>query len=80
MISMLMTILISISYSAEPTRPALPKLNKVPKSVYLVKKARVDSDVGEPIVYSDQQQMRMLYYDTFYKRDRLPAEDTETTR
>ena len=74
------SFLISNVIAAEPGQLELPKLNKAPRSVYLVKKARVDSDVGEPIVYSDQQQMRMLYYDTFYKRDRLPLEDAEITR
>lgn len=55
----------------------LPKINKTPKSLYLLKKASVDSDVGEPLIYPNEQQMRMLYYDVYYKRDRLPLEDAE---
>ncbi len=79
MISLLFFLSVGLAGDRAPDI-VLPKLTKVPKSVYLVKKARVDSDVGEPIVYSDEQQMRMLYYDTFYKRDRLPLEDMGTNK
>ncbi len=53
----------------------LPPLNKVPKSIYLLKKARIDADVGEPIIFPNEQQMRMLYHDKYYRSDRLPLED-----
>lgn len=57
----------------------LPPLNKVPKSIYLLKKARVDADVGEPLIFPNEQQMRTLYYDTYFRRDRLPLEDIQKT-
>ena len=38
-------------------------LNKSPKAIFLIKRAKVDADIGEPIIYPFQRQMKTLYYD-----------------
>lgn len=37
-------------------------LNKTPKAIFLIKRTKVDSDIGEPILYPFERQLRNLYY------------------
>ncbi|MBK9294558.1 MAG: hypothetical protein IPM57_08955 [Oligoflexia bacterium] len=39
------------------------KIEKVPKSVFLVKKAKITSDVGEPQFYPAEAQLRTITHD-----------------
>lgn len=74
-----MTLFISLTFlgSLAFAEAPLPPLDKVPKSLYILKKARVDADVGEPLIFPNEQQMRTLYYDAYFRRDRLPLEDVQ---
>jgi hypothetical protein len=34
-----------------------------PKAIFLLKKARIDSAIGEPVIYPFERQTRNLFYD-----------------
>jgi hypothetical protein len=40
------------------------KLEKVPKSIFLIKKAKINAEVGEPQFYPAEAQLRTIIYDT----------------
>lgn len=54
--------------AAKPLAKAEPKesaavLNKSPKAIFLIKRAKVDADIGEPVLYPFERQMKNVYYD-----------------
>lgn len=38
-------------------------LDKTPKAIFLIKRAKIDADIGEPVLYPFDRQMKNLYYD-----------------
>ena len=74
----LLTLISSLSVSAqESTEPkqALPALSKTPKSLFLVKKAKIDNDVGEPVLYPSQKQSKLLTDEKIFNKYRLQILD-----
>ena len=55
--------LISVSAFAGPAKPKKEKLEKIPKSLFLVKKSQIGVDVGEPQLYPGEAQLRMIIND-----------------
>lgn len=37
--------------------------NRGPKAIFLLKRARIDSAIGEPVIYPFERQTRNLYFD-----------------
>lgn len=42
-------------------------LNKVPKSLFLVKRAKIDANVGEPSIYPFEKQLRTVSDENVFK-------------
>ncbi len=38
-------------------------IDKTPKAIFLIKRAKVDADIGEPVLYPFDRQLSNLYYD-----------------
>ena len=55
----------------------LPALSKTPKSLFLVKKAKIDNDVGEPILYPGQKQSKLLTDEKIFNKYRLQILDVQ---
>jgi len=49
----------------------LPTLTKSPKSLFLIKKAKIDNDVGEPVIYPSDKQSRLLSDEKIFNKYRL---------
>lgn len=47
----------------EKRKPASTQIEKVPKSLFLIKKAKINSAVGEPQFYPSEAQLRTVIYD-----------------
>lgn len=39
------------------------KLSKTPKAIFLIKRTKIDADIGEPVLYPFDRQLSNLYYD-----------------
>ncbi len=39
------------------------RINKTPKAIFLIKRAKMDADIGEPVLYPFERQLGNLYYD-----------------
>ena len=39
------------------------RIEKTPKAIFLIKRAKVDADIGEPVLYPFDRQLSNLYYD-----------------
>ncbi|MCB0347477.1 MAG: hypothetical protein KDD37_01510 [Bdellovibrionales bacterium] len=60
----LLLLFLSISFSADEGKTL--SYNKSPKSLFLIKKAKVESDVGEPIIpLFDRQKSAILKDERF---------------
>lgn len=53
----LVTLLSSLAFANDK------KMDKVPKSVFLIKKAKITSEVGEPQYYPAEAQLRTISHD-----------------
>ncbi len=38
-------------------------IDKTPKAIFLIKRSKVDADIGEPVLYPFDRQISNLYYD-----------------
>lgn len=54
----------------------LPALTKTPRSLFLIKKAKIDNDVGEPVLYPSEKQAELLTNEKIYNKYRLQILDT----
>lgn len=73
-----LTLISSLTVSAqESTEPkqTLPALSKTPKSLFLVKKAKIDNDVGEPVLYPSEKQSKLLTDEKIFNKYRLQILD-----
>lgn len=69
-------ILSSLSvFAQEVASPSLPVLSKTPKSLFLVKKAKIDNDVGEPVLYPSEKQSKLLTDEKIFNKYRLQILD-----
>jgi hypothetical protein len=75
----LMTILISFNSFAEvkDQKQSLPVLSKTPKSLFLIKKAKIDNDVGEPVLYPSEKQSKLLTDEKIFNKYRLQILDSQ---
>ena len=55
----------------------LPVLNKTPKSLFLIKKAKIDNDVGEPVLYPGEKQSKLLTDEKIFNKYRLQILDSQ---
>lgn len=62
--------------NSEPTQ-SLPVLTKIPKSLFLIKKAKIDNDVGEPVLYPGEKQSRLLTAEKIFNKYRLQILDSQ---
>lgn len=53
----------SITNSKEIKPVQKTVLNKNPRAIFLIKRAKVDSDIGEPVLYPYERQLSNLYFD-----------------
>ncbi|MES2768603.1 MAG: hypothetical protein V4596_05590 [Bdellovibrionota bacterium] len=56
-------------------QPGLPVLSKTPKSLFLIKKAKIDNDVGEPVLYPSEKQSKLLTDEKIFNKYRLQILD-----
>lgn len=71
-------VLISIiSATALAQETVLPPLSKTPKSLFLIKKAKIDNDVGEPVLYPGEKQSKLLTDEKIFNKYRLQILDTQ---
>lgn len=73
-----LTLISSLSVSAQESvqpKQALPALSKTPKSLFLVKKAKIDNDVGEPVLYPSEKQSKLLTDEKIFNKYRLQILD-----
>lgn len=56
-------------------KQALPVLSKTPKSLFLIKKAKIDNDVGEPVLYPSEKQSKLLTDEKIFNKYRLQILD-----
>jgi hypothetical protein len=56
-------LLISIQAQAVEVKKQKLKLEKTPKSLFLIKKTKINSDVGEPQFYPMEAQLRTIIND-----------------
>lgn len=56
---------------------SLPVLSKTPKSLFLIKKAKIDNDVGEPILYPSEKQSKLLTDEKIFNKYRLQILDSQ---
>jgi hypothetical protein len=56
---------------------ALPALTKSPKSLFLIKKAKIDNDVGEPVLYPGEKQSKLLTDEKIFNKYRLQILDSK---
>jgi hypothetical protein len=56
---------------------ALPVLSKTPKSLFLIKKAKIDNDVGEPVLYPSEKQSKLLTAEKIFNKYRLQILDSQ---
>lgn len=66
-IILLFSIQVVAQTKAKKTQPQPKKdakvLDKSPKAIFLIKRAKIDADIGEPVLYPFDRQMKNLYYD-----------------
>lgn len=72
----LIMALIQIMLMAAPVQ-ALPVLSKTPKSLFLIKKAKIDNDVGEPVLYPGEKQSKLLTDEKIFNKYRLQILDSQ---
>lgn len=65
------------SLFAQEQNQALPVLTKTPKSLFLVKKAKIDNDVGEPVLYPGEKQSKLLTDEKIFNKYRLQILDSQ---
>jgi hypothetical protein len=63
-------ILGSLAFAQSELKGAKP-VTKVPKSLFLVKKAKIDNDVGEPVLYPRAKQEQTLRNESIYRKYNL---------
>lgn len=56
---------------------SLPVLTKTPKSLFLIKKAKIDNDVGEPVLYPSEKQSKLLTDEKIFNKYRLQILDSQ---
>lgn len=59
--------LVSAQTELKGTKP----VTKVPKSLFLIKKAKIDNDVGEPVLYPKAKQEQNLRDESIYRKYNL---------
>lgn len=59
------------------SQPTLPVLSKTPKSLFLIKKAKIDNDVGEPVLYPSEKQSKLLTDEKIFNKYRLQILDSQ---
>lgn len=71
-------IFCQISFAQESNLiQALPVLSKTPKSLFLIKKAKIDNDVGEPVLYPGEKQSKLLTDEKIFNKYRLQILDSQ---
>lgn len=56
----------AVTSQAKPTMASEKddgRIDKTPKAIFLIKRAKVDADIGEPVLYPFDRQLSNLYYD-----------------
>jgi hypothetical protein len=68
----LMTMISTVGFAQ-----SLPVLSKTPKSLFLIKKAKIDNDVGEPVLYPSEKQSKLLTDEKIFNKYRLQILDSQ---
>ncbi len=71
-----LVLFLSAPVLAQEGAVKLPPLTKTPKSLFLVKKAKIDNDVGEPVIYPSEKQSKQLTDEKIFNKYRLQILDT----
>jgi hypothetical protein len=77
LISFIMVIVCSHAFAQDVQKQALPALTKTPKSLFLIKKAKIDNDVGEPVLYPSEKQSKLLTDEKIFNKYRLQILDSQ---
>lgn len=59
----------SISYGNKSKKQDIELYRKVPKSLFLIKKAKINSEVGEPILDLRERQLGLVNYDERFDKN-----------
>jgi hypothetical protein len=73
----LIIVFIQVGVLFSASAQALPVLSKTPKSLFLIKKAKIDNDVGEPVLYPGEKQSKLLTDEKIYNKYRLQILDSQ---
>lgn len=71
------SIWITVLFSHSLFAQELPVLSKTPKSLFLIKKAKIDNDVGEPVIYPGEKQSKLLIHEKIFNKYRLQILDSQ---
>lgn len=72
-----LALMFSFQALAQEQKVLLPPLSKTPKSLFLVKKAKIDNDVGEPVIYPSEKQSKLLTDEKIFNKYRLQILDSK---
>ncbi len=73
----IVAIIFLISWNGQAQIADVPVITKTPKSLFLIKKAKIDNDVGEPVLYPGQKQVELLSNEKIFNKYRLQILDTQ---
>lgn len=71
----ILSILFSLSSQADSID--IDPLNKFPKSLFLLKKSRIDNDIGEPVIYPSEKQSELLNKEKVFNKYRLEVIESD---
>lgn len=71
----LLSVVGVFAQESNEVQKSLPTLSKTPKSLFLVKKAKIDNDVGEPVLYPSEKQSKLLTDEKIFNKYRLQILD-----
>ena len=64
-------VLLGTTSYAQEALNGLKPIGKVPKSLFLIKKAKIDNDVGDPVLYSKYKQEQNIRDEKIYRKYNL---------